>query len=162
MKKLWLLLGLLFLAAPVFGAAVPSTGTFNCSTLTNPPNVPNPIANQTWCFFTGDGQIYVYNGSGYSQISGGSGSGSVTSVGAVGTANQITVTGTSPITTAGSWTFSIPAGAQLNVAKLTNLTSNGCVQTSGADGTLSVGVCGTGSGSVTSVGLTMPTGFSVA
>ncbi len=68
----------------------------------------------------------------------GKGSGSVTSVGLAGTSNQITVTGSTPITTSGSWTLSIPTAAQLNVAKLTNLTTNGFVTTSGSDGTLGV------------------------
>ena len=66
------------------------------------------------------------------------GAGTVTSVGLAGTANQITVTGSSPIIGSGSWTLSIPSSAQLSVAKLTNLTSNGFVKTSGGDGTLSV------------------------
>lgn len=39
--------------------------------------------------------------------------GTVTSVGLVGTANQLTVTGTSPITTSGSWTISIPTNPTL-------------------------------------------------
>jgi hypothetical protein len=111
MKKLWLLLALIF-ATPLYGAAVPSTGIFSCSTLTNPPNVPNPVVNATWCMFTGDGQMYRWTGSVYEKISGQAG-GTVTSVGAVGTANQITVTGSSPITGAGSWTFSIPTNPTL-------------------------------------------------
>lgn len=37
----------------------------------------------------------------------------VTSVGLVGTANQLTVTGSSPITTSGSWTISIPTNPTL-------------------------------------------------
>lgn len=114
MKKiLWALLAWsLFFVAPSFGAAVPSTGVFVCSTLTSPANVPNPVINQTWCMFTGDGQMYVWTGSAYSKISGIS-SGTVTSVGAVGTANQITITGASPITGSGSWTFSIPTNPTL-------------------------------------------------
>jgi hypothetical protein len=115
MKKLISLISLVSLLAtgiPVFGAAVPSTGIFVCSTLTSPPNVPNPVTNQTWCLYTGDGQMYVYNGAGYTKISGVS-AGTVTSVGAVGTANQITVTGSSPITGSGSWTFSIPTNPTL-------------------------------------------------
>src|SRR5262245_37180051 len=39
--------------------------------------------------------------------------GSVTSVGLLGTANQITVSGTSPITSSGSWTLSIPTNPTL-------------------------------------------------
>ena len=116
MKKLWSLLATLFLATSVFGAGAPSTGEFQCSTLTNPPNVPNPVQNQTWCRFTGDGNIYVWNGSAYALITGsggGGGSGTVTSVGAVGTPNQITVSGSSPITTSGTWTFSIPTNPVL-------------------------------------------------
>ncbi len=65
-------------------------------------------------------------------------SGTVTSIGLAGTSNQITVTGSTPITTSGSWTLSIPTAAQLNVAKLTNLTTNGFIKTSGSDGTLGV------------------------
>jgi hypothetical protein len=67
MKKLWSLLSILFFASTVFGAAVPTTGlisTNNCST------IPNPVANQTWCGLTTNGQIYVYNGVGYTQITG--------------------------------------------------------------------------------------------
>lgn len=41
-----------------------------------------------------------------SSISGGSGT--VTSVGLAGTANQVTVTGSTPITSSGSWTLSLP------------------------------------------------------
>jgi len=62
----------------------------------------------------------------------------VTSVGLLGTANQLTVTGASPITSTGTWTLSIPSNAQLSVAKLTNLITNGFVKTSGSDGTLSI------------------------
>lgn len=40
---------------------------------------------------------------------GGGGSGTVTSIGLVGTSSQVTVTGTSPITTSGSWTLSLPS-----------------------------------------------------
>ena len=47
---------------------------------------------------------------------GGGGSGTVTSVGLVGTANQITVTGSSPITTSGSWTLSLPNTLDIGVA----------------------------------------------
>ncbi len=81
---------------------------------------------------------------------------------ATGTVTSITATSPivvtpSPITTTGvisignaaadgstkgaaafSWTLSIPTAAQLNVAKLTNLTTNGFVKTSGSDGTLGV------------------------
>lgn len=64
--------------------------------------------------------------------------GTVTSVGLAGTASQVTVTGSTPITGSGSWTLSIPSAAQLNVAKLTNLTTNGFVKTGSSDGTLSV------------------------
>jgi hypothetical protein len=70
--------------------------------------------------------------------SGSSGTGTVTSVGLLGTANQIAVAGATPITASGTFTLSIPANAQLSVAKLTNLTSNGFVKTNSADGTLSV------------------------
>lgn len=47
------------------------------------------------------------------QRTGGAGSGTVTSVGLAGTANQITITGSSPITTSGSWTASVPADFRL-------------------------------------------------
>ncbi len=68
----------------------------------------------------------------------GKGSGSVTSIGLAGTSNQITVTGSTPITTSGSWTLSVPTLSQLSIAKITNLTSNGFVKTSGGDGTLGI------------------------
>jgi hypothetical protein len=58
------------------------------------------------------GAIFVF-GTGLAQLtqiplSGGSG-GTVTSVGLLGTVNQLTVTGTSPITSSGSWTLSLPS-----------------------------------------------------
>jgi len=59
-------------------------------------NQPFPV------FYNGTVWLDLFSG-----ISGG-GSG-VTSVGLVGTANQLTVTGTSPITTSGSWTISVPS-----------------------------------------------------
>jgi hypothetical protein len=74
----------------------------------------------------------------------GTGSGSVTSIGLLGTTNQITITGASPIATSGTWTVSIPNAAQLNVAKLTNLTTNGPIIASAGDGTLNVATLGTG------------------
>lgn len=52
-----------------------------------------------------------------------------------GTANQITLTDNGAGSTV---VVSIPSSAQLSVAKLTNLTSNGFVKTSGGDGTLSI------------------------
>lgn len=55
-----------------------------------------------------------------------------------GTANQVTVTNGSGVS--GNPTLSIPASAQLSVAKLTNLTSNGFVKTGSADGSLSVDI----------------------
>lgn len=80
---------------------------------------------------------------GFVKTSGGDGTLSVdgstylTSAGAVtsltGTANQITASAAT-----GAVTVSVPNSAQLNVAKLTNLTTNGVVKTSGGDGTLSV------------------------
>lgn len=52
-----------------------------------------------------------------------------------GTANQIAITngggGGNPV-------FSIPSNAQLSIAKITNLTGNGLVKTSGGDGSLSI------------------------
>jgi hypothetical protein len=50
-----------------------------------------------------------------------------------GTTNQITASGST-----GAITLSIPASAQLNIANLTNLTSNGVVTTSGGTGAISV------------------------
>ena len=47
-----------------------------------------------------------------------------------GTANQISISAAN--------VFSIPSNSQLSVAKLTNLTTNGFVKTSGSDGTLSI------------------------
>jgi hypothetical protein len=54
-----------------------------------------------------------------------------------GTANQITASAST-----GAITLSIPSSAQLSVAKLTNLTTNGLLATSSADGTLIVGAFG--------------------
>lgn len=53
-----------------------------------------------------------------------------------GTANRLTVTNGDGV--AGNPTLTIPNSAQLDVAKLTNLTTNGFVKTSGGDGTLSI------------------------
>jgi hypothetical protein len=53
-----------------------------------------------------------------------------------GTANQVSISNGDGVS--GNPTFSVPSSAQLSVAKLTNLTSNGFVKTSGGDGTLSV------------------------
>ncbi len=47
------------------------------------------------------------------------GTGSVTSVGLAGTAAEITVTGSSPITTSGSWTLSLPTAMTLTGKTLT-------------------------------------------
>lgn len=56
-----------------------------------------------------------------------------------GTSNQITSSaGAQDLSTNRTWTLSIPNSAQLNIAKITNLTSNGFVKTSGGDGTLGV------------------------
>lgn len=52
-----------------------------------------------------------------------------------GTSNQISVSNGNGVS--GNPTLSVPANAQLSVAKLTNLTTNGIVLTSGSDGTLS-------------------------
>ena len=49
----------------------------------------------------------------------GKGSGSVTSVGLSGTANQITVMGSTPITTSGSWTLSLPAALSIGTDNTT-------------------------------------------
>lgn len=54
----------------------------------------------------------------------------------IGTVNQITVTNGSGVS--GNPTISVPSNAQLSIAKLTNLTSNGLVKTSGGDGSLSI------------------------
>jgi len=58
----------------------------------------------------------------------------------VGTANQVSLSasGTGVLVGSTNITLSIPANAQLSVAKLTNLTSNGFVKTSSGDGTLSI------------------------
>jgi lysophospholipase L1-like esterase len=53
-----------------------------------------------------------------------------------GTTNQISVSNGDGVS--GNPTLSVPAGAQLSIAKNTLLTSNGFVKTSGSDGTLSV------------------------
>lgn len=52
-----------------------------------------------------------------------------------GTTNQVTVTNGDGVS--GNPTFSIPASAQLSIAKITNLTTNGFVRTASSDGTLS-------------------------
>lgn len=63
------------------------------------------------------------------------GTGTVTSVGLAGTTNEITVTGTSPITSSGSWTLSIPATLDLSgKTSVTVPTSAGAAPT--ASGTL--------------------------
>lgn len=53
-----------------------------------------------------------------------------------GTSNRISVTDGNGV--AGNPTLTVPDSAQLHVAKLTNLTSNGFVKTGSSDGTLSV------------------------
>ncbi len=53
-----------------------------------------------------------------------------------GTSNKITVTNGDGVS--GNPTITVPSSAQLDVAKLTNLTSNGFVKTGSGDGTLSV------------------------
>ena len=57
-----------------------------------------------------------------------------------GTANEIEVSVDPPqdLSTNRAWTIGIPANAQLSVAKLLNLTTNGWVKTSAGDGTLGV------------------------
>jgi hypothetical protein len=57
-----------------------------------------------------------------------------------GTANEIEVDQAGPLDLTGNraWQVGIPSNAQLSVAKLLNLTSNGVVVTSGSDGTLGV------------------------
>lgn len=59
-----------------------------------------------------------------------------------GTSNRLTITNGDGVS--GTPTFTVPDSAQLNIAKLVNLTGNGLVITSGGDGTLSVTVPGTG------------------
>ena len=54
------------------------------------------------------GRALVVNGGETDVVWTAVGAGSVTSVGLVGTANELTVTGSSPITTSGSWTISLP------------------------------------------------------
>jgi hypothetical protein len=55
-----------------------------------------------------------------------------------GTANEIAITGSvaQNLTSDPVWTIGIPDNAQLSIAKLTNLTTNGVVATTGGDGTL--------------------------
>jgi hypothetical protein len=59
-----------------------------------------------------------------------------------GTANQVTVSANSN-SVASNITVSIPSNSQLSIAKITNLTSNGLVKTSGGDGTISIATAGT-------------------
>jgi hypothetical protein len=63
-------------------------------------------------------------------------SGTTTARTIAGTANQISVSNGDGVS--GNPILSVPSSAQLSVAKLTNLTSNGFVKTSGGDGTLSI------------------------
>ncbi len=93
----WHRLGALavLLASPVF------------SQITNVPGGSLTSSSQVINLFTGCSGTQYLGADGACHTA--SGSGSVTSVGLVGTANQLTVTGTSPITTAGSWTLSIPS-----------------------------------------------------
>ncbi len=71
-----------------------------------------------------------------------------------GTANRLGVTNGDGV--AGNPTLNVPDSAQLNVAKLVNLTSNGFVKTSAGDGTLSVDTATylTAAGAVTSINKT--------
>lgn len=63
-----------------------------------------------------DGTQFIIQGAG----------GTVTSVGLVGTANQLTVTGTSPITSSGSWTISVPTNPVLpGTVSATGFTTTG-------------------------------------
>jgi hypothetical protein len=95
----------------VLGTVVaPSRGpfTFSLTCNTNVPPSPSQPSLQAGAGISISGtwpNQKVTNTSG--------GSGTVTSVGLLGTANQITVTGTSPITSSGSWTLSIPSSPTL-------------------------------------------------
>jgi len=103
MKKLLLILALLF-ASPVYAQFV----RVDCNTTKPAASV---IAT---CWDNGTLKAKYWTGSAWVDwpILGG-GSGTVTSVGLSGTPNQITVTGTSPITTSGTWTLSIPTNPTL-------------------------------------------------
>ena len=69
----------------------------------------------------------------------------------LGTANQVAVAGGAQTVSTQNVTLSIPASAQLSVAKLTNLTTNGLVKTGSGDGTLSVATLPIGTYTATNV-----------
>lgn len=66
--------------------------------------------------------------------------GSVTTANLLGTSNQISLSasGTGVIVGSTNITLSVPTNAQLSIAKLTNLTTNGFIKTSSSDGTLTI------------------------
>lgn len=84
------------------------------------------------------------------------GSGTVSSASA-GTDYEVPLTFSTGLTRS---TNTITVNTTQNIAKLSNLTSNGLVKTSGGDGTLGIATAGTdyvGAGAITSSGLTMAT-----
>jgi len=88
-----------------------------------------PAGGTNGCSGTTDTAIYTAGtGWGCHQIT--PGTGTVTSIGLAGTANQVTVTGTSPITTSGSWTLSLPAAVILG----TDASAAGSLQTANGAG----------------------------
>lgn len=110
------------LFTPCFGQIMSTTQSGNLiprnATFASPPSAPATGSEYTFTdasatgVCSGGGSAIAkcrWSGSAWQTFSGtGGGTGTVTSVGLVGTANQLTVTGTSPITSSGSWTISIP------------------------------------------------------
>ncbi len=86
-------------SSPLGGGTITTTGTLTCSTCAIGPG--SSSANHLAKFSGTDGVTLADGGA--------IPSGTVTSVGLAGTANQVTVTGTTPITSSGSWTLSLPA-----------------------------------------------------
>jgi hypothetical protein len=105
------LLKYLYLIVLLASNAYAQEGIFsrvNCTDITAPVNL------KTWCLNQADGKLYSWRAGKWDDLTAiGGGGGTVTSVGVTGTANQITVTGSSPITTPGSLTFSIPTNPTL-------------------------------------------------
>jgi hypothetical protein len=89
-----------------------------------------------------DSEIALFSGTGGKSVKRATGSGLVASNNGIftgprtitGTSNQISVSNGDGVS--GNPTISIPTSAHLDIAKITNLTTNGPLYTSGADGTL--------------------------
>lgn len=167
-------------ALPNSGAATPiaswnKTQTFSASVVAGDPltnNATITALNSTWNFdrtllitpLAGSGTrcLQVSSTGQLSAASSGCGSGGggggVSSVGLVGTANQVIVSGTSPITSSGTFTLSLP----VNFPTLGSVTDGHCTQWSKVSSTLTLvdsgSTCsgGGGGGSVTSIATSSP------